>query len=76
MIGIHLHDVRGLDDHLSPGQGEIHFEQVMPFMKSVPIKILEVHSKVERQALLEGVQFIKELIQASAKMEDTKANPG
>jgi sugar phosphate isomerase/epimerase len=59
MIGIHLHDVRGLDDHFSPGQGEIDFEKISPFMGSSLIRIMEVHSKVGRKELQEGVRFIK-----------------
>lgn len=62
MIGIHLHDVRGIDDHLSPGQGEMDYGQVMPFLKPSLIKILEIHSKVERKELLRGIQFIKDIV--------------
>ncbi|MEE9613119.1 MAG: TIM barrel protein [Desulfatiglandales bacterium] len=59
MIGIHLHDVIGCDDHLAPGQGELNFKEIKPFLNSSHIKILEVHSKVDRKDLLEGIRFIK-----------------
>lgn len=59
MIGIHLHDVIGCDDHLAPGQGELNFEEIKPFLNSSHIKILEVHSKVDRNDLMEGIRFIK-----------------
>ena len=62
MIGIHLHDVRGLDDHLAPGQGEVDYNEIKPFIKPSIIKILEVHSKVKRKSLLEGIEFIKKVI--------------
>ena len=62
MVGIHLHDVKGLDDHLSPGQGEIDFAEILPFIKPHLIKILEIHSIVKREELLEGIQFIKKEI--------------
>ena len=62
MVGIHLHDVKGLDDHFSPGQGEIDFDEITPFIKPHLIKILEVHSKVPTKELLEGIQFIKKEI--------------
>jgi sugar phosphate isomerase/epimerase len=62
MVGIHLHDVKGFDDHFSPGQGEIDFAEITPFIKPHLIKILEVHSKVKREELLEGMQFIKKEI--------------
>jgi sugar phosphate isomerase/epimerase len=31
MIGIHLHEVIGFDDHLAPGQGEVEFNEIKPF---------------------------------------------
>ena len=62
MIGIHLHDARGLDDHLAPGQGEMDFIEIKPYLKPSIIKILEVHPKVERKDLMEGIRFIKKAI--------------
>jgi sugar phosphate isomerase/epimerase len=59
MIGIHLHDVKGLEDHLPPGQGEIDYEALSIFMKSSPIKILEINRKAQRQELLRSIHFIK-----------------
>ena len=59
MTGIHLHDVKGIDDHLAPGQGEMDYEEIRPFLKSYHIKILEVHSKVDREDLIDGIRFIK-----------------
>lgn len=59
MVGIHLHDVRGLVDHLPPGQGEIDYGEVRPFMKSPLIKILEIHSTVQKPAVLQGIRFMK-----------------
>jgi sugar phosphate isomerase/epimerase len=54
--------VRGLDDHLAPGQGEVDYNEIKPFLKPSIIKILEVHSKVKRKSLLEGIEFIKKVI--------------
>ncbi|MBW2365562.1 MAG: hypothetical protein JRF25_10985, partial [Deltaproteobacteria bacterium] len=61
-IGMHLHDVTGLDDHLSPGQGEIEYGEIRPFMKPGLIKVLEIHSKVEKKELREGARFIRKEI--------------
>ena len=62
MIGIHLHDARGLDDHLAPGQGAMDFNEIKPFIKPSTIKILEVHSKVKREELLKGIRFVRKAI--------------
>jgi len=61
MIGVHLHDARGMDDHFAPGQGEVDFEALAPFLKPVPIKIMEVHAKVAREDLLKGIRYLKAL---------------
>ncbi|MDY6971593.1 MAG: TIM barrel protein [Thermodesulfobacteriota bacterium] len=53
MIGTHLHDIKGLDDHFAPGQGEIDFEEIKPFIKPDMIKIIEVHPKVDRDQLMQ-----------------------
>ena len=58
MIGIHLHDIKGLDDHYSPGQGEIDFVEVWSHLKQDVIKIMEINSRVEREALMEGREVI------------------
>jgi len=63
MIGIHLHDVRGLEDHLAPGQGEVEYNEIKPFIKPSTIPVLEVHRKVSREELLEGIRFLKETLQ-------------
>ena len=59
LMGIHIHDVRGLDDHLPPGQGEVNYEAILPFLKPSHPKILEIHSKVARKDLLEGIRYTK-----------------
>jgi sugar phosphate isomerase/epimerase len=62
LLGIHLHDAKGLDDHLPPGSGEVNFEEVLSFLKPSHIKILEIHPKVDRKDLIEGIEYIKELL--------------
>lgn len=61
MIGMHVHDLRGLDDHFSPGQGQMDYGKIRNLVKETPIVILEVHSKVDRRDLLRGAHFIREL---------------
>jgi len=67
MIGIHIHDVRGCDDHLAPGQGELDFGQMGAALRSAPIKILEVHAKVEREDLGRGIRFIEAVMAGEAE---------
>jgi len=67
MIGLHLHDIKGLDDHLSPGQGEINYGEIRPFIRPSMIKILEINHRVQKEDLLEGVRFIEKEIGGIAK---------
>lgn len=61
IIGIHLHDVRGLKDHLAPGQGEIDYQKIKSLLNPSIIKILELNpDRVNREDLLEGVRLIQE----------------
>jgi len=70
MIGMHLHDVRGLDDHFSPGQGEIEYGEIRPFIKPDLVKVLEINSKVERKELQEGARFIRKEIWDNPQTKD------
>jgi sugar phosphate isomerase/epimerase len=63
MAGIHLHDVRGLDDHLAPGQGEVDFDEIKPFLRPSMIKILEVHSRVPQEEVLQGIRRLRKIFQ-------------
>lgn len=60
IIGVHLHDVRGLKDHLAPGQGEIDYEEMKPFLNPSVIKVLELNARrVKRKDLVEGIRLIQ-----------------
>jgi len=61
MLGIHLHDIKGHDDHFAPGQGEVDYEEIKPFLQSSHIKILEVHPKVEREDMIRGIRLLTRL---------------
>lgn len=61
MAGVHLHDVRGYDDHFAPGKGELDFSLITRFLKPETLKIVEVHPKVSREELLEGLGKLQEM---------------
>ncbi len=61
MIGVHLHDVKGLEDHLAPGEGEVDFGELAPFVQPSHVKILEVRPTVTREALLQGIELLTSL---------------
>ncbi len=58
MIGIHIHDAKGIEDHLAPGEGEVDFGEISSFLTQGQIKVLEVHPKVDEGRLREGVSVL------------------
>jgi sugar phosphate isomerase/epimerase len=59
IMGVHIHDIKGLDDHLSPGKGDLDFRELSSFNKSDTFKILEIDSNVPRDELEGGIQFVQ-----------------
>jgi sugar phosphate isomerase/epimerase len=60
LIGIHLHDAVGLDDHIPPGSGEIKFKALKPFLKTDTIKVIELKPGIPGSEVKVGIRFIHE----------------
>ena len=61
LLGMHIHDVVGYEDHYAPGTGEFDFDLIKKYLNSDVIKIMEVHPKSGREDLLEGISFLKSM---------------
>ena len=61
LLGTHLHDARGIDDHWAPGTGEIDFLALRDCLRSARIKILEVHKKSDGSEVLEGRRMLERI---------------
>ncbi len=60
LIGIHLHGVRGCEDHLAPGQEE-DYGLIKRYIKPETIKVVEPHPKVSKEELKEGLIFLQRI---------------
>ena len=60
LIGVHLHDGVGLDDHIPPGSGEIDFAALKPFLNADTIKVIELKPGIAASEVSEGIKFIRE----------------
>ena len=60
IIGIHLHDAVGIDDHLPPGTGEINFDHIRALIPKDTICILELKPGTGHKQLIKGIQYLKE----------------
>lgn len=60
LIGVHLHDAKGLKDHLPLGKGEVDLQALRPFFSEVR-KVLEVHPPVEEKEIKEGLSYLQDI---------------
>jgi len=65
LVGTHLHDAVGLDDHRAPGEGELDLEAVMALVPDGVPQVLEVHPHSPEDALRAG----KERLVKAGKLE-------
>ena len=55
LIGVHLHDARGLEDHLPPGSGQIDFGALLPYLSADALQVLELRPGTPTDAVGEGL---------------------
>lgn len=54
LVGIHLHDIRGCEDHLAPFEGDFDFGIIAPYVKSSAIKTIEAHQPASQKSIIEA----------------------
>jgi len=68
LLGYHIHNVKGLEDHFVPNNGEINLEELIEYSED-KVYILEIHSKENFDKLKEAVKFVKFLLKEEIKYE-------
>ncbi len=58
MLGIHLHDLKGIDDHMAPFSGDFDFSKIATYLHGGLIKVIEAHPPATRQQIREAVNRI------------------
>ena len=58
LIGMHLHDVNGLQDHLAPGMGEVDFSSFSPYLADGVLRTLEVSPDCTTDQISHGLEVL------------------
>jgi len=58
LVGIHIHDARGLDDHLPPGSGEIDFKKIGTRIGNDTLKVIELKSGTPNSDVASGIHYL------------------
>lgn len=62
LAGFHLHDVRGFNDHLPPGTGEVDFKMVARHIRPEHILVLELHPRLNPPAVVAARDYLERLL--------------
>lgn len=63
LVGIHLHDADGLEDHLPPGQGRIDFQTLAPHLTAGVPAVLELRPGTPVAAVQAGLAHLAACVQ-------------
>jgi sugar phosphate isomerase/epimerase len=58
IIGVHLHDIRGLEDHGAAGRGEVDWDMVARYLPRDAVRTVEVHASNTPEQIAASLQFL------------------
>jgi sugar phosphate isomerase/epimerase len=61
MIGIHLHDVKGIDDHRAPLKGDFDFSMLRPYLKKETLMVIETQRHATISDIRRGAEYLSDL---------------
>lgn len=62
LIGVHLHDVKGLnEDHQAPLRGNFDFSKLKPYLRKDVLKVLEPHFPATAEEIKKGWAYLEKL---------------
>jgi sugar phosphate isomerase/epimerase len=59
MVGVHLHDIRGISDHQGPGKGNMNWEMVAKYLPAGVIRVCEIGEWNDEEQLQGVVKFLR-----------------
>jgi sugar phosphate isomerase/epimerase len=61
LLGVHLHDLVGVDDHMAPGTGEFRFESLRAYWRPGLATVMELHPRVTEGEVVRGREVLESL---------------
>jgi sugar phosphate isomerase/epimerase len=58
ILGVHLHDVIGTDDHYAPGLGDVDFDRIAAYIPSDAFRTLELLPKNTPEQVISGLKYL------------------
>jgi putative hydrolase of the HAD superfamily len=59
--GVHLHDVRGLEDHFSPGMGDVDFNLIAKYIPNDAVRTLEIKGVNDISDIRSGLEVLSKV---------------
>jgi sugar phosphate isomerase/epimerase len=59
MVGIHLHDIRGISDHHAPGKGNMDWEMIAKYLPPGIVKVCEIGEWNDEEQMQGVVEFLQ-----------------
>jgi sugar phosphate isomerase/epimerase len=59
MVGIHLHDIRGISDHQAPGRGNMNWEMIARYLPPGVIRVCEIGEWNDEEQMQGVVRFLQ-----------------
>ena len=59
IVGIHLHDIRGISDHQAPGKGNMNWEMVAKYLPPGIVKVCEIGEWNDEEQIHGVVKFLQ-----------------
>jgi sugar phosphate isomerase/epimerase len=58
IIGVHIHDVHGITDHLVPGQGDVNYGKIADRLPENCLKTLEIGPQARIEEIAKGLELL------------------
>jgi len=62
MVGIHVHDVKGVSDHRVPLTGDFDFTKLKPYLSRETIRVVEAFVPAPEEDVARGMKYIRECL--------------